>query len=194
MIQEIHLNTVGGASNVLAVEIDTNEAALSYWGETTQSGVNPPTTTNLSKNTLGAVSITRPLMGEYEFDFPLAVGGKWNCYIGQPNNVTLGFNANNFIGGTIGTTVKVKSQWNDAGTPKEIDGVLQDTFFRFDYFVNAITDSEEMFNAVISKLDVNQLELWTKIVIRFNNDVIEVYGNKYRKLGTYAGSFKVINS
>ena len=193
-MQEIHLNTVGGASNVLSLDISTTDTILRRFGRLTQVGVGVAPTDVVAIDEIPNFNWSYKGLGTYEGTSIGAFASNNNLIISGIENNAVGKNAFSSIERSGDDIITVKTTFNDAGTNKLADNFLKQTDYQITTVTNPITTSEEMFNAVIRKMDGNQLAIWTKIVTRLNGVVIEVYGDKYRKLGTYSGSFKEINS
>ena len=200
MINEVHIPTVKGASNVINIQTPTvavgqNEITI----EVTQSLLlDPVINQTLSDNpTLGGGLFIRQGVGIYDYK---KVGAFPNGT--QKVAITLRSGAEKTAKATIFTTLGVSTQalrFTTYNTETDVatDDILEKAIITItDYSIGSEvpTNNEETFNYIVSLLDANQVKLWSKIVVRFGGTVTEVDGNTYRRLANFGQSSKIIES
>lgn len=195
-MQEVHLSTVKGESNVLTVDIKATGRTKQYCTLLTQVATGAPTQ-QLVTSDIDSVVWSRTGIGVYQ---GLSVGlfaGTIACLIGSLDTATLGGSGMDAQARAYKGTddkVIVETTWNDVGTVKVSDDFLKDTPLCVTIPLADITTDESMFTAVLAELDANQLLIWNKIVIRLNGVVTLVDGKTWRLTADFAESSSVINS
>ncbi len=198
-MNEVHIPTVGGQSNVLTFSEATEKL---YVATVVQAGVIAPVSTIIRNDfseepvwtyvsaglyTLGYVGMFQDytkvdfqIVGNISFDGATDVVSRAGR--SQSNDI-VGLKTRAIISSAAGT------QTVSAGE----DGILNGELMTItDY--NPIFTEEEIFDSIISKLDSNQIKIWNKIVIRNNGTVTEVDGRTYRRTNDLISSSKVIQS
>jgi hypothetical protein len=199
MNHEVHISTVTGqdvislSNNVIAVE-------KVYKGSMSQSGTNAPVVTVL-ENTFGNIvwsygGSAGVFQGDLIGAFDIArMSYQDGCQIGTGFNkvalLTISPLSENAI--NVFSNVLTLQGVGVFVTPVFVNGILSNHQFGFE-LLRDISTVEMTFNAILDTLDVIQLLIWNKIVIRFNNTVTEVDGKKWRKTANFVTSSKVINS
>ena len=195
-INEVHIPTVGGQSNVIGVFIETTLVNKRYLAILTQDGVNAPVPTPLV-NDLGTIVWTRLAQGQYRGTL---AGAFANAVF--PNDLA------QTSGGIASGGVQFVPEDDDSFLIETYDdlGVLiddnllnpaTDRPFLFDLLISQPTldgNIEGIFDVIISRLDANQLKIWTKIVVRNSGTITEIDGVTYRATNDFATSSKTIES
>jgi len=202
MINEVHIPTVKGASNVINIQTPTTTVGESRYIMTiTQVGAgNAPTIDGviIPNSVIGGGVFAFVSDGNYDYDkvgmFP---NGTAKVVVedslgGKSSDV-----ASVYLNYTQTTNDKLRIVTKSLNTGAEANGMLDQnriTITDYSTSTEAPTNNEETFNYIMSLLDVNQVKLWSKIVVRFGGTVTEVDGNTYRRLANFGQSSKIIES
>lgn len=202
-MNEVHISTVGGSSNV--INVSSTPDVKKYAVRLTQSGANAPVVSLEVVNDFGGIVFTRDSQGMYRgtlagaFDDSKITIGQCNVQVAQTNppadpvsNVSVDTSISNDY-----FRVVTSELFDQAGltAQRPIDDVLRGQKIVIEQMTkNQPTTAEEVFNIILSKLDSNQLSIWNKIVVRFNSVVTEVSGATYRRTNSFGGSSKLIES
>lgn len=202
-MNEVHISTVGGSSNV--INLSSTPDVKKYVVRLTQSGVNAPVVSSEIVNDFGGIVFTRDNQGRYRgtlvgaFDDDKITVAMFNNQISQTQ---AGFDpVSNFQLDTTTSNdyfrIVTSELFDQAGltAQRPIDDALRGQKIVIEQMTaNQPTTAEEVFNIVLSKLDSNQVDIWNKIVVRFNSVVTEVSGATYRRTNSFGGSSKLIES
>jgi len=189
-MNELHIPTVGGQNQVIGFDVKTGLNTIKYKALLSNVESNAPNVVKSDSDT------------ELE-NIVWSHGGQNGVYVGTlfgafANNTYL---SSQLVFSQTDTEITAYTNMsNDDDTvtlvcfDKDFNAVNnQDVFVEIEVSKN-ISDSEDIFNDILSSLDAVQTEIWTKIIVRDSGTVTEVDGAKYRRTLDFNASSKLINS
>lgn len=202
-MNEIHLPTIGGSLRVLS--LDDSPIILRYRGLLNQSDASAPVpVADTEINEIGLTGFSYLDVGIFGISLapPYSIAAILNYSLYPTIQPTFGgdlmatqYLPQTDVSSAIGTSLILSQAIDTPTVAQPANGGLINSLLSIDIMKTPVsTDSNSSFNTVLSKLDVNQLALWIKIVIRYNGTVTEVDGKKYRKTLDFESSSRVINS
>ena len=208
-MSEVVIKATDGKSTTLHIDSDTPKL-LQYVANLEQNGIGvAPTPTVLINDFGGTVVYTYVNVGGYlatlsgAFPYALNYSARFDVAVTQKSAGTdqlsnCQVRADN---GSDDSFFIRTSEWRcNQVAPFNTDQFVSDDVLRgqrifIQQFATEVPTNEEgAFNVVLSKLDRNQIKLWSKIIVRFNGIVTEVDGAKYRRTNDFSLSNKIINS
>jgi hypothetical protein len=202
MGNEVHYNSVQGASQMINVVLPTS---LKYVAEISQSGTDAPVPTIILDELVSPITFSYVDIGKYDGTLIGAFPSNKILYMGWDNSMGSAI-AGNLVQG-FGVNRKDDDSFRFASKQLFSNGVGIEVYDEFQNDLlglqvnrlhielsNISQNSEEEFNGILNKLDVNLTKIWISIVVRLNGIVTFVDGNKYRNTGVFATSSKIIES
>lgn len=191
-MNELHISTVTNQNSI--IELSDSPISKVYVATLTQAGVNNPTVIVLQNDYDFPIVWTRSGVGFYRGDLASAfLFGQTSVLITSTYGTGINVNTYAYNENNNRCVVETVLYNNITNAYDYSDNNLFNSTIHIETFI-PITDSESSFSSILSRLDSNQLDMWNKIVVRFDNTVTEIDGAKWRKTGVFATSSKVINS
>ena len=193
-MNEIHIPTISGATNVLSMDITKESTKKEFKTVLQQQDDLAQIDANgvQAVNEFGTVTYQKFGAGLFAIGFPVG------SFLTAQTILTI---VNNQFEAGVGTYIAEYSVVNDfislqiidAETQVSTDAKMNQCNVSLEVFADLSTDAL-VFAEMLSRLDANQTKIWSKIVIRNGAIITEVDGNKYRRTNSFVQSSKVINS
>ena len=194
-MNEVHIPTVNGQSNVVSISAIQGAVTKEYYAQLDEGGGAPPIPTVIidTLTEVGGLPIFWSYSGVGQYIGTKVGAFTGDSYLSATNGV--------LVGGQSGTRISKASPdmvlleaFDNIGTP--IDD--WQIFVGIKQAVDVSTPLDT-FNYILTQLDIVQLSLWTKIVVRHVDafgisTITEVDGKLYRINGSFLLSSKVIRS
>ena len=205
-MNEVHIPTLSGSVNVIAVEINSVAEPITYKSILTQVGGAEPTEV-VVKDTIPNLYVQPTVKKIVGSDFIYRLESLAGLDIPvATREVTFG--ATQLLGVNVNLLTNNDPSFVEFGTfdgaGLGVPNALNGTVFQVQYPSTVLqSTTEEVFNAILLKLDLVQQGLWSKIVVRNTVDnfplpseetITEVDGKTYRRTFSFADSSKAVRS